>query len=46
MLGLSEWTPKFVKVYGALGAAIEKAVGQYAEEVKDRSFPSEEEVYR
>jgi len=46
MLGLNEWTPKFVKVYGDLGPAIERAVSQYAEEVKDRSFPSEDEVYR
>ena len=46
MLGLNEWTPKFVKVYGDLGPAIERAVQQYADEVKDRSFPSEDEVYR
>jgi len=46
MLGLNEWTPKFVKVYGDLGPAIERAVSQYADEVKDRSFPSEDEVYR
>ena len=26
MLGLNEWTPKFVKVYGDLGPAIERAV--------------------
>ena len=46
MLGLNEWTPKFVKVYGDLGPAIERAVEQYAEEVKDRSFPGEDQVYR
>jgi 3-methyl-2-oxobutanoate hydroxymethyltransferase len=46
MLGLNEWTPKFVKVYGDLGPAIERAVSQYAEEVKDRSFPGTDEVYR
>ena len=46
MLGLNEWTPKFVKVYGELGPAIDRAVKQYAEEVKDRSFPTEDEVYR
>ena len=46
MLGLNEWTPKFVKVYGDLGPQIEKAVSQYAEEVKARAFPTEKEVYR
>lgn len=46
MLGLNEWTPKFVKVYGDLGPAIERAVSQYADEVKTRTFPGEDEVYR
>lgn len=46
MLGLSPWTPKFVKEYGALGAAIEQAVEDYATEVKSRSFPGEDHVYR
>ncbi len=46
MLGLNEWTPKFVKVYGQLGPQIEKAVSEYAEEVKTRAFPTEKEVYR
>lgn len=46
MLGLNPWTPKFVKVYGQLGPMIEEAVTKYAKEVRDRSFPSEDEVYR
>ncbi len=46
MLGLNEWTPKFVKVYGTLGPAIEKAVGDYAAEVKSRAFPGPDQVYR
>jgi 3-methyl-2-oxobutanoate hydroxymethyltransferase len=46
MLGLNPWTPKFVKVYGQLGPMIEAAVKQYAEEVRDRSFPAEDQVYR
>ncbi|MEM6387310.1 MAG: 3-methyl-2-oxobutanoate hydroxymethyltransferase [Pseudomonadota bacterium] len=46
MLGLNEWTPKFVKVYGNLGPQIEKAVRSYAEDVKARAFPTEDEVYR
>ncbi len=46
MLGLNEWTPKFVKVYGDLGPQIEKAVREYADDVKTRAFPTEDEVYR
>ncbi|SFR16261.1 3-methyl-2-oxobutanoate hydroxymethyltransferase [Poseidonocella sedimentorum] len=46
MLGLNEWTPKFVKVYGDLGPSIEKAVSDYAEEVRERTFPGPDQVYR
>ncbi|KAA9010443.1 3-methyl-2-oxobutanoate hydroxymethyltransferase [Histidinibacterium aquaticum] len=46
MLGLNPWTPKFVKVYGQLGPMIEQAVGDYAEDVKSRNFPGEDQVYR
>ncbi len=46
MLGLNPWTPKFVKVYGNLGGMIEKAVEDYAADVKSRAFPGEDEVYR
>ena len=46
MLGLSPWTPKFVKVYGQLGPMIEQAVSDYAEDVRTRAFPTEDEVYR
>ncbi len=46
MLGLSDWVPKFVKVYGSLGPMIEEAVKSYADEVKSRAFPGEDQVYR
>ncbi|THD73251.1 3-methyl-2-oxobutanoate hydroxymethyltransferase [Thalassobius vesicularis] len=46
MLGLNEWTPKFVKVYGTLGPAIEKAVSDYATDVKSRAFPGPEQTYK
>lgn len=46
MLGMNPWTPKFVKVFGTLGPMIEQAVSDYADEVKDRTFPSEDQVYR
>lgn len=46
MLGLNPWTPKFVKVYGQLGPMIEDSVRRYAEEVRARTFPTEDQVYR
>jgi 3-methyl-2-oxobutanoate hydroxymethyltransferase len=45
MLGLSPWTPRFVKRYTTLGPAIETAVAAYAAEVKGRRFPGPEHVY-
>lgn len=46
MLGLNPAPPKFVKVYGNLGGQIEAAVKAYSDEVKERSFPGEKQVYR
>ncbi|NWG93097.1 MAG: 3-methyl-2-oxobutanoate hydroxymethyltransferase [Parvularculaceae bacterium] len=46
MLGLFDWTPKFVKRYAGLRAAITDAVVQYASEVRRRSFPEAAQVYR
>lgn len=46
MLGLNPWVPKFVKVYGNLGPMIEDSVRRYAEDVRGRAFPTEDEVYR
>ena len=47
MLGLNpSVAPKFVKLYGDLGAQIEKSVADYAEEVRARSFPGEDHIYR
>jgi len=45
MLGLSPRVPKFVKRYGDLGPGIEKAVADYAVEVRARRFPGPEHVY-
>ena len=46
MLGLSPRVPKFVKRYGDLGPGIDKAIADYAAEVRARSFPGPEHVYR
>jgi len=46
MLGLFERTPRFVKRYADLASEIGEAVGKYAEEVRSRAFPTEEQTYR
>ena len=46
MLGLSPWTPKFVKRFGNLAGQIEEAVRAYADEVRARSFPTVDNVYQ
>lgn len=46
MLGLNPRVPKFVKTYGDLGPAIERAVADYAEDVRARAFPGGDHVYR
>ena len=46
MLGLSDWTPSFVKQYGNLGAAASQAARAYVDEVRNRKFPDEEHSYR
>jgi 3-methyl-2-oxobutanoate hydroxymethyltransferase len=46
MLGLFERTPRFVKRYADLATEIGEAVGRYAEEVRDRAFPTREQTYR
>ncbi len=45
MLGLSPRVPKFVKEFGEVGKAIEKAIGSYADEVRARKFPLPENTY-
>ena len=46
MLGMFERTPRFVKLYEALGARIEAAASSFAAEVRSRAFPTEDQVYR
>ncbi len=45
MLGYNPKPPKFVKVYGAVGTAIDEAVKAYAGDVRSRKFPGDENVY-
>jgi 3-methyl-2-oxobutanoate hydroxymethyltransferase len=45
MLGLFDWTPKFVRRYADLRGEISKAVAGYAEDVRQRRFPGPAEIY-
>ena len=46
MLGMFERVPRFVKKYEDIASVIEKTVAHYAEEVKERTFPTDEQTYQ
>jgi len=46
MMGMFERVPRFVKRYGEIAGLISSAAGQYAEEVRNRSFPGVEQTYQ
>jgi 3-methyl-2-oxobutanoate hydroxymethyltransferase len=46
MMGLFERTPRFVKRFGDLASEISAAAATYAEDVKSRAFPTDEQIYR
>jgi len=45
MLGLFDWTPKFVRRYADLSKAISEAAAAYAGDVRARRFPGKAETY-
>lgn len=45
MLGLFDWTPKFVRRYADLSTSISEATATYAEDVRTRQFPAAAETY-
>ncbi len=45
MLGLFDWTPKFVRRYADLKAEIAAAAASYSADVRARTFPGEAETY-
>ncbi len=45
MLGMFERVPRFVKKYNDIAAVITETAAKYAEEVRDRSFPGDAQVY-
>ena len=46
LLGLSDFSPKFVKQYSNLKKLIEKCIKNYSKDVKLRIFPSYKNVYK
>ncbi|GMM94228.1 3-methyl-2-oxobutanoate hydroxymethyltransferase [Qipengyuania sp. MTN3-11] len=46
MLGMFERVPRFVKKYGDLAQTISDTAARYAAEVRDRSFPGEDQTYQ
>jgi len=45
LLGMFDWTPKFVRRYADLRDVVGKAVDGYASDVRARRFPGEKETY-
>ena len=45
LLGFFDRTPKFVRRFASLRETIDTAIAGYARAVRDRSFPSEKEIY-
>jgi 3-methyl-2-oxobutanoate hydroxymethyltransferase len=45
LLGLFDWTPKFVRRYADLKGVIDKAAASYAADVRARRFPAAAETY-
>ena len=45
MLGMFERVPKFVKRYQDMAGVVSGAVQEYAEQVRSRSFPTEDQIY-
>ncbi len=45
MLGMFDWTPKFVRTYADLRTEIDRAAAAFASDVKTRRFPAEVETY-
>ena len=47
MLGMySDFTPKFVKKYGELGESMKNCFKEYCSEVKNGTFPKEENSFK
>lgn len=46
MLGMFDWTPKFVRRYADLRSTVSEAIETFAQDVRSATFPAEAEEYR
>ena len=46
MLGMFERVPRFVKRYEDIASIIDKTVATFADEVRNRSFPTKDQTYQ
>ena len=46
LAGMSDWSPRFSKVFGEVGKALSEAVTSYKDAVKNREFPTEEHSFQ
>jgi 3-methyl-2-oxobutanoate hydroxymethyltransferase len=46
MLGMFERVPRFVKRYGEIAETISEVAARYAQDVRNRAFPGEEQTYQ
>ncbi len=46
MLGMFDWSPKFVRRYANLRETIGQAADDYARDIRAGAFPGEAELYR
>ena len=46
MMGMFDRVPRFVKRYGEIAGLISSAAGQYADEVRARTFPTVDQTYQ
>jgi 3-methyl-2-oxobutanoate hydroxymethyltransferase len=46
MLGMFDRVPRFVKRYEDIASIIGKSVAQYAHDVRNRTFPTEDQTYQ
>lgn len=45
MAGMGDWSPRFARQFGAVGAALSQATSAYIDAVKDGTFPGPEHTY-
>ncbi|WP_369810817.1 3-methyl-2-oxobutanoate hydroxymethyltransferase [Isoptericola sp. b408] len=45
MAGMTDWSPRFARRYAELGRALQQAAADFAAEVRDGSFPTEEHTF-